>query len=125
PQNLLEHIQHEILNLTLRGSPEPLSAEALLGQDQSLPRQVIDAGDNSLKVVSCHSRLRELEVLHDHLLRFFRQGPDNHPGDVIVMMPDVAEYAPLIHGVFGGHRQELAIPYAISDRSLVQESPLL
>lgn len=125
PQNLLEHIQYEILNLTLRGSSEPLSAEALLGQDQNFPRQTIDVDDSSLKVVSCHSRLRELEVLHDHLLSFFRQCPDNHPGDVIVMMPDVAEYAPLIHGVFGGHRQELAIPYAISDRSLVQESPLL
>ncbi|MBN7819953.1 exodeoxyribonuclease V subunit gamma [Bowmanella yangjiangensis] len=125
PQNLLEHIQHEILNLTLRGSTEPLSAEALLGQDSSLPRVQIEDTDNSLMLVSCHSRLRELEVLHDHLLAFFREHPDNHPGDVIVMMPDVAAYAPLIHGVFGGHRQELSVPYAISDRSLSEESPLL
>ncbi|WP_343844537.1 exodeoxyribonuclease V subunit gamma [Bowmanella denitrificans] len=125
PQNLLEHIQHEILNLTQRGSMLPLSAEALLEQDPSLPKIVIADNDDSLVLSSCHSRLRELEVLHDHLLGFFKRHADCHPGDVIVMMPDVADYAALIHGVFGGHRQELAISYAISDRSLAQESPLL
>ncbi|GAB3015226.1 exodeoxyribonuclease V subunit gamma [Bowmanella dokdonensis] len=125
PASLLQHIQDEILNLTLRGSSEPFSLGALTDEKPTCPKITVQAEDQSLQLVSCHSRLRELEALHDKLLAFFQQHADAHPGEVIVMMPDVAQYAPLIHGVFGAHRQELAIPYAISDRSLSQESPLL
>ncbi|GGD55713.1 RecBCD enzyme subunit RecC [Lacimicrobium alkaliphilum] len=124
PDTLLLHLQDEVLELTHRGSAEPLAADELV-QPAAYPKVELKGNDNSLQVVSCHSRLRELEVLQDNLLDYFRHNPQAHPGDVIVMMPDVSDYAPLIPGVFGAHKGERNIPFAISDRGAMQESPLL
>ncbi|WP_339767319.1 exodeoxyribonuclease V subunit gamma [uncultured Paraglaciecola sp.] len=125
PESLLGHIQHEVLALTHRGSSEPLSAQELLSNGSLYPKIAIEHHDTSFQVHACHSGVRELEILHDQLLHLFAQDPELHPGDVIVMMPDVATYAPIIDGVFGGTEKALSIPYAISDRNAQQESPLL
>src|SRR5207245_4583187 len=74
--------------------------------------------DRSLQIHSCHSEVRELEVLHDHLLDLFQHDPALKPKDVIVMMPDVSIYAPFIDAVFGvpGNPKH-KIPYSIADRA--------
>ena len=123
--NLLAHIQSEVLNLQYRGSSEALSAAELLSNGQHFPKIALDPDDGSLVVQVCHSKVRELEVLHDKLLHLLSQNPHWHPGDIIVMMPDVAAYAPFIDGVFGGVEAGLHIPYAISDRNVSEQSPLL
>ncbi|MDF2179815.1 exodeoxyribonuclease V subunit gamma [Aliiglaciecola sp. CAU 1673] len=123
--SLLSHLQQEVFDLTHRGSSAPLSAEELLGPGTEFPKIAIQPDDRSLSLHSCHSRQRELEVLHDQLLAFLDAHPQLHPGDIVVMMPDVGQYAALIHGVFGTKPKELSLPYAISDRGLGQESPLL
>jgi exodeoxyribonuclease V gamma subunit len=125
PTTLVQHIQAEVLNLQFRGTHEPLSAGELLSNGQQFPKIPLSLDDHSLQIHACHSKVRELEVLHDQLLTIFARNPDWHPGDVIVMMPDVAAYAPFIDGVFGGVEPGLHIPYAISDRNLSEESPLL
>ncbi len=125
PTTLMQHIQAEVLNLQYRGAHEPLSADELLSNGQQYPKIPLSFDDRSLQVHACHSKVRELEVLHDQLLSMFARNPDWHPGDVIVMMPDVAAYAPFIEGVFGGVEPGLYIPYAISDRNVSEESPLL
>ncbi len=125
PESLLEHMQHEVLALTHRGSIEPLPAQELLSNGEEYPKIPLAKDDMTLQVHACHSAVRELEVLHDQLLHLFADHPELHPGDVIVMMPDVASYAPIIDGVFGGTDKALNIPYAISDRNAQQESPLL
>lgn len=125
PGNILEYIQHEVLELTCRGASEPLSPDELLSNGIEYHKIAIAGDDHSVQVHACHSKVRELEVLHDQLLHLFAANPQWHPGDVIVMMPDVASYAPVIDGVFGGMQGALAIPYAISDRNVEQESPLL
>jgi exodeoxyribonuclease V gamma subunit len=121
----LQYIQDEVLNLQFRGAQQPLSAAELLSNGQQYPKISLSLTDHSLQVHACHSKVRELEVLHDQLLSLFEQYPQWHPGDVIVMMPDVAAYAPFIEGVFGGVESNLNIPYAISDRNLGEESPIL
>lgn len=78
----------------------------------------------NVQLHDCHSPMREVEVLHDRLLALFEQDPTLRPRDVVVMMPDVGSYAPLIEAVFGADR-EPAIPWAIADRSLADEAPLL
>jgi exodeoxyribonuclease V gamma subunit len=123
--NLLAHIQSEVLNLQYRGSNEPLSAAELLSNGEHLPKIALSHDDNSIVVQVCHSKVRELEVLHDKLLQLFEQHPHWHPGDIIIMMPDVAQYAPFIDGVFGAVEAGLNIPYAISDRNVSEQSPLL
>ncbi len=125
PEHLLGQIQADILHLSYRGSSEPLPPEELLTNGINFPKLPVAANDRSLQVHSCHSKVRELEVLHDQLLHLFNADPSLTPGDIIVMMPDVASYAPVIDGVFGSSAQGLSIPYAISDRNAGEASPLL
>lgn len=55
--------------------------------------------DESIQVFSATSRLRELEILKNHLLSLFSKG-EFVPSDVQVAAPDIREYAPLIQSVF-------------------------
>lgn len=78
--------------------------------------------DCSILVHSCHSPMREVEVLYDTLLSLFEADPKLTPRDVIVMTPDIETYAPYISAHFetppaGGER----IPYSIADRNLISE----
>ncbi len=75
--------------------------------------------DNSIVVNSCHSAMREVEVLHDHLLRLFEEDPSLKPEDIIVMAPDIEPYSPLVQAVFGPERDRPRfIPYSLADRSI-------
>jgi exodeoxyribonuclease V gamma subunit len=125
PECLLQHIQSDVNQLQFRATADELDASELLSNGKEYPKVEITPTDSSLQIHACHSKVRELEILHDQLLMRFNDNPDWHPGDVIVMMPDVATYAPFIEGVFGAVEHHLAIPYAISDRNVGQVSPLL
>jgi exodeoxyribonuclease V gamma subunit len=61
--------------------------------------------DRSLTVHSCHSRRRELEVLRDQLLDAFDAMPELAPSDVLVAVPRLEAYAPLIDTVFEAEQQ--------------------
>ncbi len=119
--SLLALLQRDILHLEDR-SAEP-------GQVENLPhsetKTCLDPADRSLQLHSCHSPMRELEVLQDRLLDLFDADPSLCPRDVIVMMPDVNAYAPAIQAVFASAPEERRIPVAISDRSARAEAPLL
>lgn len=82
----------------------------------------IAPGDASIRVHSCHSPLREVEVLYDTLLELFAGDPTLTPRDVLVMTPEIESYAPYVSAVFGSPESpERRIPYAIADRSLRRE----
>lgn len=74
-----------------------------------------------------HSALREVEILQDHLLQLFATQPHLGAKDVMVMVPDIQQYAPLIDAVFGkvpvGDLRY--IPYSISDQNSKKQQPLL
>ncbi len=83
-------------------------------------------GDDSILVHSCHSPLREVEVLRDRLLELFESNPGVGPADVLVTMPDIEGYSPFIRAVFDAPAAEgLRIPYSIADRSVGRESSLI
>ncbi|WP_299006252.1 exodeoxyribonuclease V subunit gamma [uncultured Shewanella sp.] len=122
PQSLLAGVQSDILNLETRGQS--------LGPDASLylsieGRRPLDQNDTSITLRSCHSPLREVETLHDHLLEMLSQNPKLSPKDIVIMMPDVAAYAPYIDAVFAAKQGAHYLPYAIADRGAAQESPLI
>ena len=73
--------------------------------------------DDSIVVASCHSAMREVEVLHDHLLGLFAGDATLRPRDVIVMTPEIDTYAPFVEAVFDSGQAVTAIPYRIADRS--------
>jgi exodeoxyribonuclease V gamma subunit len=110
-ESLLACLQSDILHLVERNAAD---------------KRLIDANDRSVAIHSCHSPMREIEVLHDQLLALFEQEPDLEPRDVLVMTPDIDAYAPYIHAVFDGPEHEsLKIPYSITDRNLRRESRII
>ncbi len=105
--------------------PEP-AADTLLGKLQSDILTATKGGrdvteiaedDDSIVIHSCHSPMREVEVLYDQLLALFQRDPALRPRDVLVMAPEIEKYSPLIHAVFAyPEKPERKIPYSISDR---------
>jgi len=83
--------------------------------------------DDSLSIHGCHSPMREIEVLHDQLTRLIAErGVD--PSEIIVMAPDISEYAEVIDAVFSETASDSGrkpIAFHIVDRALSQTSPLL
>jgi exodeoxyribonuclease V gamma subunit len=109
--NMLTTVQADILDLR-EGSPQP-------------GRPLADS-DRSIMVHSCHSPMRELEVLHDQLLGMFEDSADLGPHEIIVMTPDIESYGPLIEAVFGSRKavDGRNLPFSIADRSLKREGVL-
>jgi exodeoxyribonuclease V gamma subunit len=70
--------------------------------------------------------MREVEILHDQLLGFFDQFAENepiNPRDILVMAPDINEYAPFIRAVFDADSSTAKnLPYSISDQSIKESS---
>lgn len=74
--------------------------------------------DDSLRLVSCHTALREVEVLHDQLLAWLDADASLQPQHIMVMVPDMESFAALIHAAFGRHRDTARyIPYSVADAS--------
>jgi exodeoxyribonuclease V gamma subunit len=113
---LLHRLQRDLL---ARAPPPPSGGETLPPFDASA------RADRSLQVHSCHTRLREVQVLHDQLRALLESDPDLQPRDIAVLTPDIDRYAPHVHAVFGGHNGALRqIPYALSDGSAIANQPL-
>ena len=94
------------------------------------PRAGVDRGDDSLQFHACHTRLREVQVLHDQLRALLEAeappgGERLQPRDIAVLAPDIDAYAPHIEAVFGGALgSEREIPYTIADTSPLVSAPL-
>lgn len=94
--------------------------------DRPDTRRPAAENDGSIQIHSCHSPLREVEVLHDQLLRLFATRKDLHPHDVVVMTPDIEGYAPFLRAVFDNPECESQrIPYTLADRSPRRTSGLI
>lgn len=84
--------------------------------------------DGSLMISSAHSAFREVQGLHDWLLHQFNADPSLTPKDVLVMCPNVEDYAPFVHAVFSRSFAELSedvppLPCSIADRNLKDADP--
>jgi exodeoxyribonuclease V gamma subunit len=106
---MLAGIQRDIFELR-----DPLEKAALSGSDRSI------------QVHSCHSEMREVEVLHDQLLALLSDNPALQPQEIVVMMPDVSTYAPFIEAIFDTPEiPKQRIPYSIADRSARAENGII
>ena len=75
--------------------------------------------DKTIQIHSCHSKMRQTEVLHDELLKLL-EDPALEPRDILVMTPDIAVFEPFIQGVFG--TGPLQNHYSFSDKSLQNQN---
>ena len=108
--SVLHTLQSDILHLVDRGGPADDRGGA-----PALPLP----DDGSLRIHVCHSPLRELEVLREELLRALVELPGLEPADILVLLPEIESYAPLVDAVFGvAHEGAPFLPYSIADRRL-------
>ncbi len=86
----------------------------------------LDEDDASIQIHACHSRLREVEVLHDRLRALLDADETLAPRDIAVLAPDIGDYLPLVRAVFGGlpPGDPRYIPYSLADRPQAQVHPL-
>ena len=138
-EHLLAQIQHDILDLVPLQERRAIShpeANGATTETGAAPATPLDAHqDRSIEFLIAHSPQREVEILHDQLLAAFAeadaQGDPLAPRDILVMVPDIATYAPHIQAVFGqfvrddGQRDRRHIPYHIADQGQRQRHPLL
>lgn len=111
--SVLHTLQSDMLAVRSRG-----------GGPGQTPRGSISRGDASLAVHVCHSRIRELEVLHDQLVELL-QDRSLEPHEIVVMTPDIEAYAPGIEAVFGEKSGRPALPYCVADRSTRSTHPVV
>lgn len=71
--------------------------------------------DPSLQIHSCHSLVRQIEVIHDSLLAAFDELPGLTPAQVAIFCTDLETAAPLVQAVFGAGSQA-RLPVRISGR---------
>ncbi len=113
-QTLLMALQDDILNLRPnREAVRPLTDLSTI--------------DRSLVFHTGHSAQREVEILQDQLLAAFSADPDLSPQDILVMVPDIDQYAPHIEAVFGqlDPDDDRFIPFTISDQGERHQVPAL
>lgn len=76
---------------------------------------------NNNFIVSCnHNMSRELESIYDYILSIIEKDKDIQPRDIIVLAPDINQYAPYIKAVFESRNMEnsaknhpFSLPYSI------------
>ncbi|NOQ41538.1 MAG: exodeoxyribonuclease V subunit gamma, partial [Desulfuromusa sp.] len=109
---LLQSLQSDILNLS--------------GSELDREKIPLDSEDHSVQIHSCHSPMREIEVLHDQILNLLEQQEGLEPRDILVMTTDIEIYAPYIVTVFEGCQDPaLKIPFSIADRSLANDGEIV
>ncbi len=118
--SVLHHLQNDILSL----------ADARAPADDEAANPKAAQYDNSIVITSCHSALREVQALHDYLLHQFNQDKSLTPKDILVMCPQIEQYAPYVNAVFTRGWQDIAgevppLPCSIADRSAKDSDPLV
>lgn len=118
---LLGRMQQDVLH-----NRRPLAG----GADIAWPRSAVRTDDASLQFHSCHTRLREVQVLHDQLRALLEapgmpEKPALRARDIAVLAPDIDAYAPHIEAVFGGALgSDREIPYTLADTSPLANASL-
>lgn len=116
--SLLQRLRRDLFHRRAVPSGEPLPG--------------VCKADPSLQVHACHTRLRELQVLHDQLRALLepdspegrRFDPPLQPREIAVLAPDIDPYAPYLEAVFGAPGDGDRLPYALADTSPLAGEPL-
>lgn len=98
---------------------EMIQADMLSGTAPKKSVEIDFNVEHSVQLVSCHSRIRELTVLKDHLLDLLYKDKTLELKDIVVMAPDIQEYAAFIPAIFD------TIQHSIADKSLRRRNSIL
>ncbi|MFT5208964.1 MAG: exodeoxyribonuclease V gamma subunit [Flavobacterium sp.] len=101
-ESVLAKIQNDILHL----------------DDGKDSEQSTELEFSNLQIHASHSRQREIEILYDHILHLLER--EVSPSEIIVMAPNISDYAPYIKTSFQGK-----LRYSITDQALNEESMIV
>jgi exodeoxyribonuclease V gamma subunit len=73
---------------------------------EACPGEKIVSNDRSIQIHSCHTPMREVEVLFENLTAMFQADPTLLPKDVLVLTPDINTYSPYIEAVFKSRNED-------------------
>ncbi|AJI54702.1 exodeoxyribonuclease V, gamma subunit [Francisella philomiragia] len=133
---LLENQEKQELEVFEKFDKNSLDFEKLADNNQtqlvSLQRNLLELDcqnhakqkDLSISINSCHSPLREVQILHDKLLDMIKADPSIKPRDILVMCPNIEDYSPYIDSVFSRFSTDKKLPCSIADRTLLDSEPL-
>lgn len=122
--------EHFFLPPADKGLLAALQRDLLHPFDAHEPGAPCVGADPSIQFHGHYSVLREVQALHDQLLQRFNADASLEPAEVLVMVPDINGYAPVIEAVFGsvggvGDAHARHIPWSIADRSLTGTAPVI
>lgn len=92
--------------------------QAWLRSGRRPPAASSPTSDDSLQVHACHGPMREVEAARDRILGWLDDPAlDIAPRDVLVMAPEIEDYAPYIEAAFGVSAADPTyLPFRIADR---------
>lgn len=100
-----------------------MQRELALGADGTATLE-LSLHDDSLRVHDAHGALRQLEVVRDQLLAALASDATLRPHDLLLLVPDAAEWAAKVDAVFGVASMDAPrIPYRVADRPLRRAQP--
>lgn len=109
PDTLLARLQQELAG----AGDRPADGSSAL---------TLSADDTSLRVHAAHGKLRELEIIRDQIGQAFVTDRTLRPHDVLLLVPDISDWAPLVQSVFGANDGSVTLPFTVADRRRRDES---
>lgn len=105
-----------------------VQADLLLLRDtEGESRVELAEGDSSIQIHCAPSKMREVEILYDNLLKIIEKHAETEdpisPRDVLVMAPDIVSYEPYIKAVFG--HKESVLDFQLFDLKADTQSSLV
>lgn len=100
----------------------------ILACDLPPKRRLINKDDHSIQIHSCSGKMREVEVLRDVVFDILNNDPTIDPKDIVVMTPDIEEYASFIELVFSEASENPSYPnirYNIMNRKTMVEDSII
>jgi len=128
---ILHQVQNDILSLIDARTDVIADEKSHSSTDNKNKENDVQVSDDeSIVITSCHTALREVQALHDYLLHQFNQDKSLTPKDILVMCPQIEQYAPYVNAVFTRGWQDIAgevppLPCSIADRSAKDSDPLV
>jgi exodeoxyribonuclease V gamma subunit len=113
PEHINEHFQEIAVTSRLKSIQyDMLNLQLATDQHTDMPM------DDSIQIHACHSPIREVEVLYNQLLYALENNTDLQPDDIIIMMPNIEDYAPYIDAIFSN--AETQLPFNLADQPATQ-----
>jgi exodeoxyribonuclease V gamma subunit len=93
----------------------------MMRNPQGLPPFDFEEEPGSVQLHIAPNRRREVQILYHNLLGLIAKDSTLHPGDIIVMAPQIGDYVPYIHSIFGNDKSQLNLQILDLDMRMQSE----